>query len=358
MSKKHVWVVAGIVILLLLVFIGWNIYRANQLARRVDVAMQLEPGWNLANTLDAYGMGYGADSPTAYETYWGSATVTQAQIHTIANAGFHSLRLPVTWFEHMDTQGKIDSIWLDRVQTIVDWALDEGLYVILNAHHDRWYEPDPTKEAYAQTMLCTTWRQIATRFATYDDRLLYESMNEPRLIDTPEEWTAGTPEARAVVNRLNAAFVQTIRQSGQQNASRYLLLPTYAASILTEALEAVSLPMDEHILLSVHLYVPYSFALDVTGTSDWSADRLTDTLEIQTVMQTLTHWINTHTYPVVITEFGALDKTNETARAAWVGFIRELAAQSRIPCLWWDSAMLDTNLLTWRYPALLTALTR
>ncbi|HML45327.1 MAG TPA: cellulase family glycosylhydrolase, partial [Clostridia bacterium] len=83
----------------------------------------------------------------------------------------------------------------------------------VNAHHDAWYEPDPAHIDQAEAALRNVWGQIARRFADYGERLLFEGMNEPRLIGDPEEWTAGTPAARDCVNRLNAAFVETVRAS-------------------------------------------------------------------------------------------------------------------------------------------------
>lgn len=323
----------------------------------VKFAMQLSPGWNLANTLDAHGLGSGAGDPAVYEAYWGSAPVTEQQIDMIAAAGFHTLRVPVTWYEHMDTENRIDPIWLDRVQTVVDWALDQGMYVIVNAHHDTWYEPDPAKLQTAVATLRDVWEQIATRFQAYDTHLLFEGMNEPRLLGHPQEWAAGTPEARACVNTLNAAFVAAVRATGGANATRYLLVPAYAASVQEDALATLALPEDSHLMVSAHLYAPYDFALNEAGTADWSPDREADTRELREAFETLKRMFVSRGVPVVITEFGAVDKHNEAARAAWAATVTRLAQESRIPFLWWDTALLCTQTHTWRYPALLTALT-
>ena len=187
----------------------------------VKFAMNMNPGWNLANTLDAYGLGRGAGTPEVYETYWGSAPVTQAYLHTIAVAGFRTLRVPVTWFEHMDEEHRIQEPWLNRVQAVVDMALREGMYVILNAHHDAWYTPNPATLDRAVSTLQAVWGQIADRFAAYGDHLLFESMNEPRLIGDPTEWTGGTLQTRECVNCLNAAFVATVRAAGDVSGGFY-----------------------------------------------------------------------------------------------------------------------------------------
>lgn len=348
--------VMGLAVLLLVS--GVTVYLTARLSEGVQFAMKLPPGWNLANALDAWGLGKGAGVPEVYETYWGSAAISQTEVEAIAKAGFHTLRVPVTWFEHMDQNDRIDPAWLDRVQTVVDWALDAGMYVIVNAHHDTWYEPDPAKIEPALDTMRTVWGQIAVRFAGYDQRLLFEGMNEPRLIGQPEEWTAGTPEARACVNRLIAAFVETVRTAGGKNATRYLLVPAYCASVRAEALRDLVLPQDDHLMVSAHLYTPYDFALNEQGTADWSAAKESDTAEILEAFRQLTSNFVSKGVPVVITEFGAVDKKNEQARASWAAYVTGLAEAAHIPCLWWDKSLMEQNTLRWRYPALLSALTR
>lgn len=321
-------------------------------------AMNMNPGWNLANTLDAYGLGRGAGTPEVYETYWGSAPVTQAYIHTIAVAGFRTLRVPVTWFEHMDEEHRIQEPWLNRVQAVVDMALREGMYVILNAHHDAWYTPDPATLDSAVATLQAVWGQIADRFAAYGDHLLFESMNEPRLIGDPTEWTGGTLQARECVNRLNAAFVATVRAAGERNASRYLLLPAYAAGVQADSLAALSLPNDSRLMVSAHLYAPYDFALNEAGTSQWSSAVDEDTREIRDAFDRLTRLFTSQGIPVVLTEFGAVDKHNEAARTAWASYVTDQAFAAHIPCVWWDTSLWLPDDRAWRYPDLLTALTR
>ena len=328
------------------------------LPEEVRFAMALAPGWNLANAMDAYGLGADAGSPAAYETYWGAEPITPAMLAAIAQAGFHTVRLPVTWFEHIDSSGQIDPAWLNRVQRIVDDALAAGLNVIVNAHHDAWYTPSPENLAVAEATLRMLWGQIAARFAAYDTRLLFEGMNEPRLIGTAQEWTSGTPEARDVINRLNAAFVETVRASGSMNAERYLLIPAYAASVQEDALAALRLPADARVMVSAHLYAPYDFALNASGTASWSPATEADTAELRAAIHRLYWHFIRRGVPVVITEFGAVDKQNTDDRASWAATVTALAKQAHIPCIWWDTSLLAQKTLTWRYPQLLAALVR
>lgn len=338
--------------------VGGIAYYNTRLSQGVEFAMSLGPGWNLANTLDTYGLGRDAGEPAVYETYWGSAPASPAQINAIAQAGFKTLRIPVTWFEHMDDQNRIDPVWMARVQAVVDDALAAGMNVILNAHHDPWYMPDVATLDNALATMRAVWQQIASHFAQYDSRLLFESMNEPRLLNHPEEWTAGTAEARACVNRLNAVFVETVRNSGGQNATRYLLVPAYAASVQAEALSELELPDDDRLMVSAHLYAPYDFALNAEGTGTWSPTSEKDTVEIRTAIEQLYRRFTMKGIPVVLTEFGALDKQNEAARTAWATYVTQAAHNAHIPCFWWDTSFMDKVTHEIRYPNLLTALTR
>jgi len=360
MLQKSRWrdILCAAIAIAVLLGMGAAFLFATHVSQGVDFAMKLMPGWNLANTLDAWGLGNGAGAPDVYETYWGSMAVTKAEINAIAAAGFHTLRVPITWFEHMEADDRIDPVWLDRVQTIVDWALDAGMHVIVNAHHDRWYTPDPAKLDTALATMRAVWGQIAQRFQAYGDHLLFEGMNEPRLIGQPEEWTAGTPAARDCVNQLNATFVQTVRATGGENITRYLLVPAYCASVRAEALSALVLPADSHVMVSAHLYAPYDFTLNEHGTADFSTVNDRDTASIREAFRQLTSRFTSRGVPVVLTEFGAMDKGNAQARTAWAAYVTSLAKAAGIPTVWWDTSLMEQPSLQWRYPTLLNALLR
>lgn len=317
---------------------------------------QLGVGWNLGNTLDAHGLNYDAALPHQYETYWGSPYTTKEMIAEIRKAGFKTLRVPVSWYEHLDEQQQIDPLWLERVRQVVEYGLENDMFVILNAHHDAWYTPDPSNLRHAEAMMRTVWQQIAEYFAGFDERLLFESMNEPRLIGTEFEWNEGTSEARTVVNRLNEVFVEVIRSASGYNATRYLLLPTYCASIHPAALAAFRLPKSDRLIVSLHLYRPYSFTLDENGSQTWSSRKRSDTYEINEVMRNAFKRFTRRGIPVIITEFGAVDKNNEGARAQWARYVRTAAEKRNIPIIWWDNSVLDRSRLVWNYPEIIDAL--
>ncbi|MFP3153210.1 glycoside hydrolase family 5 protein [Lachnospiraceae bacterium ZAX-1] len=327
-------------------------------------------GWNLGNTLDAHFSGNRNYIDLDQETFWGNPETTAKIIAKVDDAGFDTIRIPVTWYEHMDSSFQIDAAWLDRVQQVVDFAIECNLYVILNAHHDTWYTPSEENSGLAETMICVVWKQIAERFAQYDDRLLFENMNEPRLIGTRYEWTQGTPQARETVNKLNAAFVKTVRQASGGNSERYLILPTYGASLETEALEAFQLQKADKVIVSVHFYRPYWFAQEVGGDADkckWNARTQENTLEIDRIFADLGRIFIDKGIPVIITEFGAIDKGNEADRAAWAHYIVGKAKRQNIPCIWWDTGgkpentesffLMDRYSLTWQFPQIVKALT-
>lgn len=332
---------------------GYYIY--NLMFQDVRFASQLDPGFNLGNSLDAHGLNDRLAAPEKYETYWGNPDTTKEMIDSIKQAGFKTLRVPVTWYEHMDENYVIDPAWMDRVQQVVDYGIANEMYVILNAHHDSWYTPAAANEEKAEVITRKLWQQIAVRFQDYDEKLLFESMNEPRLIGTAEEWYAGTPEARKIVNRLNKAFTETIRSSGGRNRERYLMLPTYCASTLPEALSDFQLPKGERFIVSVHLYRPYEFTLAENQTKDWM-EKKEQTEEIDQAFRDLKRIFHRRGVPVIIGEYGALDKNNQDSRAAWVKYVRGLAGEQEIPCIWWDDSVFNRKELKWNYPELVKAL--
>ena len=221
---------------------------------------KLGAGFNIGNDLDAYGVTAHKSAPTVedFETYWHNVPATKELFAAIRAAGFSSVRIPVSWSEHTDADGTIDPAWMERVREVVDQALAEGLYVILDTHHELFIIPDKEHAQASEEGLRSLWRQIAPRFADCDEHLLFEGMNEPRMRDTDEEWTDGTSELRDVVNQLNAAFIETVREAGGNNATRFLLIPAYATSCKSRALEELEMPEDHRVLASVHAYLPHS----------------------------------------------------------------------------------------------------
>lgn len=333
--KRIIWAVLLLLAAGIAVY-AYITYRGNTGMRFVR---EMGSGINIGNSLDVTGIRERrADADISYyETYWNNPEITRELFAMIKAAGFGTVRIPVSWEEHMDGEYQVQEAWMDRVEEVVGYALGEGLYVILDTHHESsWLIPTPEMEENTEEILCKLWSQIAERFIDYPEQLLFEGMNEPRIVDSKEEWSGGRQEEREVVNRLNEAFVRTVRAGGGNNESRWLLLTNYGGNGGTEALEAIRLPEDDRIIVSVHAYIPYRFALQDEGSGDWSSRNTEDTEDIDELMADLHRLFTGKKVPVIITEFGCMDKGNLQERVAWTSYYTEKAKEYGISCIWWD----------------------
>lgn len=336
-SKHHIRFHVFILFLSFILIIGMFILKKWEREETKRFVKQLGPGFNLGNTLDTHDIHFETNNPSDFETYWGNPVTTSEMIQDIKTAGFDVLRVPVTWYEHMDEDDMIDQAWFNRVQQVVDYGLQADMYVIINAHHDSWYTPNDEHLTKARERMSRLWSQIAERFKEYDQRLLFESMNEPRLIGEKEEWGEGTPRSREIINELNEIFVETVRASGGKNDERYLILPTYCARTDEVVFKEFQFPEGNRLILSVHLYLPYNFTLNIKGTSKFQYEELMDTEEIDKVFKDLNHFYVSKGVPVIITEFSAVDKKNEQQRVEWARYIRTHAEELGIAYIWWDA---------------------
>ena len=325
-------------------------------------------GWNLGNSLDTHDLPFNSQNPYDFETFWKNPPVTEKLFVDVKKAGFEAVRIPVTWYPHMDRTYRINTQWMDRVQEVVDYGIKNGLYVILNAHHEDWYDPAGNNMERALSTMEILWRQIGERFADYDEHLFFEGMNEPRLRNTPYEWNTGTADARKNINILNKKFVGTIRSMGGNNAIRYLLVPAYCAIISSDTLTDLELPSDNRVIVSVHLYQPLNFAQNSGRTSSWDPKNTGDTANINQAMADLERYLIQKKIPVMITEFGAVDKQNELDRIAWVRYIRGKTSRLGISCFWWDTggrkdaidreySLINRYTGEWLFPGITAALT-
>ena len=333
----------------------------------VERAAEMKLGWNLGNTLDATS-GEGLDS----ETSWGQPAVTKELIAYIKESGFSTIRIPVSWSNHVDENNRIDPEWMKRVKEVVDYAHGCGLYIIINSHHDcdRYY---PTEERFKESseFLKDIWTQIADTFADYDDTLIFESMNEPRLKGTGKEWwfqssdKQGTAAIETIV-KLNQVFVDTVRSSGKgNNGTRFLMVPSYAASADFALHDSFVMPedtVDGRLIASIHAYTPYDFTMNSRGYKEWDGSKKKEL----NFMKKLDKKFTQNGYGVVIGEFGATNKDNMDDRVAWAKDYSELAASLGISCILWDNGgtqvgeenfgMINRNRLKVYYPELLDAL--
>ena len=329
----------------------------------MQLVKEMKTGWNLGNTLDATGA-KGLDA----ETSWCNPVTSKEMIQVVKDAGFNTVRIPITWDGHFGDAPDytIDKEWLDRIQEVTDYAIDMEMFAIINLHHEEWHFPSEENFESANEMLIKIWEQIAERFEGYDEHLIFEAMNEPRLKGTADEWNGGTPESREIINKLNKTFHETIRNSGGNNPQRHLMLPTYAASSDWVAINAIQLPEDDKIIVSVHAYLPYKFALSDEKVLEWDADNIADTRDIDNLMEQLDKYFISNDIPVIIGEYGARNKYNLNARVAWAHYYVSAAAEKGIPCIWWDNGafvgsgenfgLLNRTMLTWEYPEIIDAI--
>ena len=326
---------------------------------------EITVGWNLGNTLDAHDATKPNPTPERQETCWGNPKTTEEMILAVKDKGFNTIRVPVTWYPQLGAAPdyKINEAWLDRVQEVVDYVVGNDMYCIINLHHENWHFPSYDNLDAAKGQLIAVWTQIADRFSGYDEHLLFEGMNEPRMVGTSKEWTGGDAESRDVINQLNAAFVETIRKSGDNNPKRHLLIPTYAASSTMQTINDFIVPEDDRIIISVHAYTPYNFALNAKGTFEF--DPAKDGAEIDALMQLIKDYYHGRNYPAIIGEFGARNKYNTDDRCEWASYYVSAATKNNIRCIWWDNGaftsgeafgLLKRSTLTWEYPEIVEAM--
>lgn len=256
-----------------------------------EVVKNMGLGWNLGNTLEANSQtvtdmtsdNYWGQQDLTSETCWGQFTTKPELMQMMKNAGFGAIRVPVTWYNHMDKDGNVDAAWMKRVHEVVDYVISAGMYCIVNVHHDTgadgdsfksWIKADATNYSTNKARYENLWRQIATEFKDYDQHLLFESYNE--MLDAQSAWnypsskaTGGYNAAEALksfnaINSYAQSFVDVVRASGGYNDQRNLIVNTYAASNgygtwsthLTEVLTKMKKPTGEsnHLIFEVHAY--------------------------------------------------------------------------------------------------------
>lgn len=302
----------------------------------MDFVSQMRVGWNVGNSLDATNAAASIfDFPSKCEMAWGNPKITEELIDTVIASGFNVIRIPVSWQNHTAPAPsyKITETWMKRVKEVVDYAYNKDVFVILNLHHEEWNYPYYDNQDAACERMRAVWTQIAEQFADYDERLIFEAQNEPRKVGTDLEWNGGDQEGWDVVNATNKAFIETIRNSTGNNPNRFLMIPGYGANS-TVGIQHIDVPEDDHrIIISVHAYVPYDFALNISGRSDWQHD----TYDIDKLMADLKELYIDKGIPVIIGEFGALNKDNEAERVEWVTYYLNAAKEIGVPCIWWDN---------------------
>ena len=360
-SKRYLSFILSL-LMAISIFIGLDLGDINAQAlsgdtlKNADTEAILEDmglGWNLGNSLDATG-GSGLDT----ETSWSNPKTTQALIDKVKSLGFNTVRVPVSWGKHVSGDNyTIDSAWLARVKEVVDYCYKNDMYVILNIHHDTkssasasgaGYYPRSSAYSSSEKFVSSVWSQAAEYFKDYDYHLIFETLNEPRLIGTSYEWwfnkwsvPSEVKDAIDCINKLNQKAVDTIRATGSNNRGRLIMCPGYDASIDGATVSGFKLPTDisgnkNRIAVSVHAYSPYNFAMNV-GSGSTSTYTSSIKSELRDLFSTLKSNFRDKGIPVVIGEFGSTDKNNTAERVKWATDYTALAKKNNIPCVLWDN---------------------
>jgi len=335
-----------------------------------ELIKEMNFGWNLGNTMDAQCIEYlnYEKDQTASETCWGNPKTTEDMFKVLIDNQFNVFRIPTTWSGHFGEAPdyKIDEKWLKRVHEVVDYPYKNGAFVILNLHHETWNHAFSETLDTAKEILEKIWSQIAEEFKDYDEHLIFEGSNEPRKNDTPVEWTGGDQEGWDAVNAMNAVFLKTIRSAGGNNPKRHLMIPPYAAACNENSFNNFIFPEDDDkVIASVHAYAPYNFALnngegavdkfDAAGKRDleWNINLMKKRFVDQGI-------------PMILGEYGAMNRDNEEDRAVWAEFYMEKVTAIGVPQIWWDNGvfegtgerfgLLDRKNLKIVYPTIIAAL--
>ena len=328
---------------------------------------QMGFGWNLGNTFDAF-IGNELNEGLNSETSWGVTKTTEAIIKGLSDKGIKTIRIPVTWHNHLiDWNYTIDPNWMKRVKQIVDWSIKYGLYVILNIHHDnaeyqnigygKGFYPSKVDMEESERYIYNIWKQITTAFNNgYDHHLIFEGLNEPRLKGTQYEWsfTKGVQacdEAASVLNEYMKLVVKTIRSSGGNNRKRFIMVTPLAAAYSSQLSQYFEFPDDSaynptnsKILLSVHMYLPYNFALNGDTTYSYFTDDFSK--ELYNDFKDLYESFVLKGHHVVIGEMGATNKNNDQQRINWGKYFISNARKFQLASVLWDNEIFDNSQTT------------
>jgi endoglucanase len=320
----------------------------------IQLADEMGFGWNVGNSLDAI----------SSETSWGNPKVTQRIIDSVKAAGFNAVRIPIAWSSHFSDASiyTINSTWMDRVEEVVNYVLNNDMYAIINIHWDGgWMQPTYAQQEYVNNRLAIMWQQIAVRFRDYDDHLLFAGTNE---VMVTNNYNAPTKEYYTVQNSFNQTFVTTVRSTGGRNVYRHLVVQGFNTNIgYTYSYFTIPTDMVENkLMVEVHYYDPYNFTLNTSSSkTQWGANA-TDASKVETwanesyadaqFQKMKTKFIN-NGYAVILGEYGAIARLNlgndslnaEHAeyRRYYMEYITNSIVQHGLVPFYWDNGGTGNN---------------
>jgi endoglucanase len=352
----------------------------------MQIVLDMGLGINLGNTMEAAGPS-GCSDPNepcwicnehgrtiaAHETAWGSVRITKEVIQGYKNAGFNTLRIPVAWSNLMDLNTyTIHPDLLNRVQQIVDWTLEAGMYAIVNLHWDGgWLKGFPTEFDECMKRYTRIWEQVAERFKDYPDYLLLESQNEE--LGWNQLWNqwgsmnsanlAGKRREYEMVNIINQKFVDIVRNSGGNNCRRHLVIAGYNTNIDRTIDQLYKMPNDpaNSMAVKVHYYDPFGFT-HLTQDEPWAQARWTwgtqaDHAALNSEFEKMERYFVARGIPVVIGEYGMAKQGVTQAEVTYytLAVTRAIFLRGMAPMLW--CVQLQTDQLNFYYNRRISGLT-
>ncbi|MFE5812894.1 cellulase family glycosylhydrolase [Streptomyces sp. NPDC056479] len=321
-------------------------------SRAMDAVDAMQPSWNLGNTLDAI----------PEETSWGNPKATRELLETVRAQGFRSVRIPVTWSAHQSATAPytVDAAYMSRVKQVVDWALAENLYVVLNVHHDswQWIEKIATDHDNVRARYDALWTQISAAFRNEPRSLLFESVNEPGFADATAE------QKTKFMDELNTSFHKIVRGSGGGNKSRLLVLTTQGGSasqdLMDDLYTTISGLHDSNLVATVHYYSYFPFSVNIAG-----GTRYDDTARngADDTFASMHHTFVARGIPVYVGEYGLLgypdhnhpSRIERGEALKYYEHVGHLARVAGVTTALWDPgtwAYLNREALKWSDPAL------
>lgn len=331
-----------------------------------ELVSTIRIGWNIGKSLDVccgdFDGNWHVDAKpeegeSVSETLWGNPLVTRELFKGLTDSGINAVRIPVTWRDHTDEEGNIDPEWLNRVQQVVNYAYNCGLYVIINMQHDgakdtdfgAWIPNAATDYDTVVKRFRRIWEQVAERFENYNERLLFESMNEVKFPCND------VSRAFELQNALNAEFVDVIRAGGGNNPRRHIIIAGVEGKIQKTLDERFVVPNDPaaRIIVSVHSYFARN-ALMGSSLYEWGTEEQKAKLA-ELVSALKTRFVDKG-IPVIIDECGT-EKTTDEGDVTYCRTLLELCRENGMACFVWDDGRrYDRENYVWDNPELISAL--
>lgn len=181
---------------------------------------------------------------------------TASYISFLKQTGFNAVRIPCGWFLRggNNSTAKIPQGWMDSVKQVIQWCVNNEMYVFVNIHWDGgWLENNVTvaKTDSVNARQKAYWEQIATAFRDFDERVLFASANEP----------ACTDDATAkVLVSYHQTFIDAVRSTGGRNTYRTLIIQG-TEEFIQPGRYFPSDPTADRLAFEFHNYLPTSFSI-------------------------------------------------------------------------------------------------